>query len=39
MKRIEQFLEWGGVKREIALLAVSGAALLASAVGGLGLPF
>ena len=39
MKAIEQFLQWGGIKKEIILLAVSAAALLLSMAGGLGLPF
>ncbi len=30
MKQLERFLEWGGTKKEIVLLAVSAAALLAS---------
>ncbi|MDY3918248.1 MAG: cation-translocating P-type ATPase [Candidatus Limivivens sp.] len=32
VKKMEVFLEWGGVKREIVCLAVSGAALIASLV-------
>ena len=38
MKRLESFLEWGGVKKEVVLLAVSGAALLASLFFGPALP-
>lgn len=30
MKKIEEFLEWGGIKKEIVLLVISGAALLCS---------
>ena len=30
MEKLEKLLEWGGAKREIAFLAISGAALLAS---------
>ena len=33
MKRLEALLEWGGTKKEIALLALSGAALLLSIAG------
>lgn len=39
MKRLEQFLEWGGIKKEIIFLIVSGAALLVSFFGGSALPF
>ena len=31
MKALERFLEWGGVKKDVTLLVISGAALLASA--------
>lgn len=34
MKQLEKFLEWGGTKKDIALLVVSGIALLASIFGG-----
>ena len=30
MKALERFLEWGGVKKDVTLLVISGAALLAS---------
>ena len=39
MKQLERFLEWGGTKKEIVLLAVSAAALLASIAFGSVLPF
>ena len=39
MKSLEALLEWGGIKREIACLIVSGIALLASMIGLPGLPF
>ena len=39
MKAIERFLEWGGTKKEIACLAVSAAALVASMLDLLPLPF
>ena len=38
MKQLERFLEWGGTKKEIVLLAVSAAALLASIAFGSVLP-
>ena len=38
MKKLEELLEWGGTKKDIALLAVSGLALIASIVK-LPLPF
>ncbi len=39
MEKLEQFLEWGGIKKEILLLALSGAGLLASLLGWTPLPF
>lgn len=39
MKQLERFLEWGGTKKEIVLLAVSAAALLASIAFGSVLAF
>lgn len=33
MHKLEAFLEWGGIKREIAFLVISGAALLLSILG------
>ena len=39
VQKAEAFLEWGGVQKEIALLAVSGAALVASLFDLLPLPF
>ena len=38
MKQLERFLEWGGTKKEIVLLTVSAAALLASIAFGSVLP-
>ena len=38
-KRLEQWLGWGGIKKDVALLAVSGAAVLASLAGFEPLPF
>lgn len=34
MNQLEKLLEWGGMKKDIALLAISGVALLASIFGG-----
>lgn len=39
MKSLEALLEWGGIKREIACLILSGIGLLASMIGLPGLPF
>ena len=39
VQKTEAFLEWGGIQKEIALLAVSGAALVASIFDLLPLPF
>ncbi|WP_071433973.1 heavy metal translocating P-type ATPase [Angelakisella massiliensis] len=39
MKSLEALLEWGGIKRKIACLILSGIALLASMIGLPGLPF
>lgn len=39
VQKTEAFLEWGGIKKEIALLAVSGAALVVSIFDLLPLPF
>ena len=39
MKALERFLEWGGVKKDVTLLVISGAALLASIFHLLPLPF
>jgi heavy metal translocating P-type ATPase len=39
MKTLERFLEWGGVKKDITLLVISGVALLASIFHLLPLPF
>ena len=30
MKKLEEFLEWGGVKKDVTFLILSGIALLAS---------
>lgn len=38
MKQLEQFLEWGGMKKEIAFLVISGAALLAGIFCGSSFP-
>ena len=38
MKQLEKFLEWGGMKKEIAFLVISGAALLASIFCGSSFP-
>ena len=39
MKKLEELLEWGGMKRDILFLAVSGIALLISIFDLLPLPF
>ena len=39
MKTLERFLEWGGVKKDVTLLIISGVALLASIFQLLPLPF
>ena len=39
VQKTEAFLEWGGIKKEIALLAISGAALVVSIFDLLPLPF
>ena len=39
IERLESLLEWGGVRKDIVFLAVSGAALLASMLGLAPLPF
>ncbi|CCX37761.1 cadmium-exporting ATPase [Clostridium sp. CAG:1013] len=39
MKALERFLEWGGVKKDVTLLIISGVALLASIFQLLPLPF
>lgn len=39
MKKIEAFLEWGGIKKEIVFLVISGVALLASIFDLVPLPF
>ena len=39
IEKLEEILEWGGVKRDVAFLAVSGAALAASFCGAEVLPF
>lgn len=39
MKKLEEILEWGGVKRDIIFLILSGAALLLSILGYSPLPF
>ncbi len=39
MKKLEHLLEWGGMKKEITLLIISGAALLLSIAGFSPLPF
>lgn len=39
MKYLESFLEWGGVKRDVACLVLGGLALLVSLLGMPGLPF
>ena len=38
MKQLERFLEWGGAKKDIAFLVISGAALLVSILCGSALP-
>ena len=38
MKKVEELLEWGGTKKDIALLVISGVALLVSVFGGSALP-
>ncbi len=38
MKQLEKFLEWGGTKKDIALLVISGVALLISIFGGSAFP-
>ena len=38
MEQLEKFLEWGGTKKDITLLLISGAALLISIFGGSALP-
>ena len=38
MKKLEELLEWGGTKKDITLLVISGLALIAS-IAGLPLPF
>ena len=39
MKKLEEILEWGGVKRDITFLVLSGAALLLSILGYSPFPF
>ena len=39
MKKVEAFLKWGGIKKEIVFLVISGVALLASIFGLSPLPF
>ena len=39
VQKTEAFLEWGGIQKEIALLAISGAALVVSIFDLLPLPF
>lgn len=39
MKRLERFLEWGGTKKDITLLVISGVAMLFSIFFGDSLPF
>lgn len=39
MEKLERFLDWGGMKKEIVLLTLSGAALLVSIFDLLALPF
>ena len=39
MKALERFLEWGGARKDIALLAISAVALLISIFDLLPLPF
>ncbi len=39
MKKLEELLEWGGIKRDIAFLIISGAALLCSIFGYSPFPF
>ena len=39
VQKTEAFLEWGGIQKEIALLAISGAALVVSIFDLLHLPF
>ena len=39
MQKLEELLEWGGTKRDIAFLVISGAALLLSIFGVSLLPF
>lgn len=38
MKKVEELLEWGGTKKDITLLVISGVALLVSIFGGSALP-
>ena len=38
MKQLEKFLEWGGTRKDIVLLAISGAALLVSILSGSAFP-
>ena len=39
MKKLEKLLEWGGIKKDIIFLAISGLALLMSLVGWEPFPF
>ena len=39
LEHLEHFLEWGGIKKDIALLIISGAALILSLTGAVSLPF
>ena len=39
MEKLERVLAWGGIRRDVAFLIVSGAALLLSIVGAELLPF
>ena len=39
LQKTEAFLEWGGIKKEITLLAISGVALVVSIFDLLPLPF
>ena len=39
MKKLEQLLEWGGIKRDIAFLMISGTALIISIFDIFSLPF
>lgn len=39
MKKVEQLLEWGGIKKEIALLSISGISLILSLLNLFTLPF